>query len=138
VDCIFNFNGWSLLYQIFYIFSVKIALKHWESLRTFKLYNFFVFFHVLLTKILPTRLTNCLFWVCYRSAQAFLFAWYVLIKCLTIVQAIGGKFPGFFRLFFYILVAGIYVTKSVQFVSIFADLFPVKCHTKFCYRNQFF
>jgi hypothetical protein len=69
--------------------------------------------------------------VCFESAQAFLFAWYVSIKFLTIVQAICAKFPRFFRLFFYILVAGIYVTKTVkkylQFLYIFADLLPVKC-----------
>jgi hypothetical protein len=50
-------------------------------------------------------------------------------------QAIGGKFPGFLRLFFYILVAGIYVTETVkkclQFVYIFADLLPVKFQTIF-------
>jgi hypothetical protein len=70
-----------------------------------------------------------------------------------IVQAIGGTLPSFFRLFFYILAAGIYVTKTMekclQFVYIFADLLPVKFQTKFlilavkyltnpCYRNQFF
>jgi hypothetical protein len=91
--------------------------------------------------------------VCVESAQAFLFASYVSIKCLTIVQAIDGKFPCFLRLFFYILEAGIYVAKTVkkclQFVYIFADLLPVKCQTKFlilqlnvwqivCYCNQFF
>jgi hypothetical protein len=70
----------------------------------------------------------------YGSAQAFLFTWYVSIKWLTIVQAIGEKFPRFLR-FFYILVAGIYVTKTVkkclQFVYIFAHLLPVKCQAKF-------
>jgi hypothetical protein len=52
--------------------------------------------------------------------------------------------------FFYILVAGIYVTKTVkkclQFIYIFADLLPVKCQAKFLIllirsqsdRNQFF
>jgi hypothetical protein len=59
----------------------------------------------------------------------------VSIKCLTIVQAIGGEFPRFFRLFFYILVPGIYGTKTMkkclQFEYIFAELLPVKCQTKF-------
>jgi hypothetical protein len=59
----------------------------------------------------------------------------VSIICLTVIQAIGGKFPCFLRLLFYILVAGIYETKKVkkclQFVYIFADLLPVKCQTKF-------
>jgi hypothetical protein len=54
---------------------------------------------------------------------------------LTIVRAIGGKFPRFLRLFFYILVSGINVTKTgkkcTQFVYIFADLLLVKCQTKF-------
>jgi hypothetical protein len=81
------------------------------------------------------RYINCLCWVCYGSAQAILFSWYASIKCLTIVQAICGEFPRFLRLFFYNLVAGIYVTKTVkkclQFVYIFADLLPVKCQTKF-------
>jgi hypothetical protein len=44
-----------------------------------------------------------------------------------------GNFYAFLP-FFYILVAGIYVTKTVnkclQFVHIFADLLPVKCQTK--------
>jgi hypothetical protein len=69
------------------------------------------------------------------GGQVFLFAWYVSIKCLTIVQVIGGKFTRFLILFFYILVAGIYVSKTVkkclQFVYIFANLLPVKCQTKF-------
>jgi hypothetical protein len=53
------------------------------------------------------------------------------IKCLTIVQAIAGNFHAFLNFFLYILVAGIYVTRTVkrclQFVYIFTDLFPVKC-----------
>jgi hypothetical protein len=59
--------------------------------------------------------------VCFESAMGL--CQYVSIKCLTIVQAIGGKFPRFL-IFFSILAAGIYVTKkvkkSLQFVYIFA------------------
>jgi hypothetical protein len=62
--------------------------------------------------------------------RTFFFVWKMSNKCLTNVQ----KFPLFLRLFFKILLAGIYetkiMTKCVQFVHIFADLFILKCLTK--------
>jgi hypothetical protein len=74
------------------------------------------FYHQQKKAILPTQLpvVSVAMGKKIACAASFFFACQMSNKCLTNVQAVGGKFPHLMRLFFCILVEGISVTKIIK------------------------